>query len=89
MSFLYTCKAAELLLVVEIKLEGKNIFMSSQITSDTWGQCSFLTIKCKSRTFPRLQLIKTEPDEKTSQFFWKYGKSISTGDTTMNHWADN
>lgn len=68
-SFLYTCKAAELLLVVEIKLEGKSIFMSTQMASDTWGQCSFLTVKCKSRTFPRLQLIKTEPDEQICQFF--------------------
>lgn len=64
-SFLYTCNAAVLLLVVEIKLEGKSIFMSTQMASDTGGQCSFLTVKCKSRTFHGLELIKTDADEKS------------------------
>ncbi len=56
-SFLYTCNAAELLLVVEIKLK-EEYFMLTQKASDTWGSVLFFKAEHS------VNIFKMQPDEK-------------------------
>ncbi len=61
-SFLYTCNAVVLLLVVEIKLK-EEYFMLTQKASDTWRQCSFF----KSRAFRKY--LQNATRREISHFF--------------------
>lgn len=53
MSFLYTCKAVELLLVVEIKLEGKEYFYVNSNGMKHMGAVFFLNRQMLNQNIPK------------------------------------